>query len=176
MNKIILLLTISLDTILFGQIGVGTDTPSQSSMVDLVSSIKGFSGSHISLQSVTDKTTIPNPADGLLVYNTNTTSDLEPGYYVWIINKWTASKPTLNLEVTTNGELVELLGYEANGSAPTIPTSFVSEGRTFTALGCKNGQEMNTRTVLIKAQHLITGKKLSMLQKVKKDIWLLSLP
>ncbi|MDM1299905.1 C-type lectin domain-containing protein [Empedobacter falsenii] len=137
MNKIIFLITISLNSLVFGQIGVGTDTPSQSAMVDLVSPVKGFSGSHISLQSATDKTTIPNPADGLLVYNTNTTSDLEPGYYVWIVNKWTASKPTLNLEVTTNGELVELLGYEANGVAPQTPTNFVSEGRTFTALGCK---------------------------------------
>ena len=104
MNKIIYFLTFCLSTFVFGQIGVGTETPSESAMVDLVSTEKGFSGSHISLQSITDKTTIPNPADGLLVYNTNTTSDLQPGYYVWIINKWTPSNPTLNLEVTTNGK------------------------------------------------------------------------
>ena len=141
MNKIIYFLTFCLSTFVFGQIGVGTETPSESAMVDLVSIEKGFSGSHISLQSITDKTTLPNPADGLLVYNTNTTSDLQPGYYVWIINKWTPSNPTLNLEVTTNGKLVELLGYEATGIAPQTPTNFTSGTKTFTALGCKKWTE-----------------------------------
>lgn len=137
MKKIIYFLSISLSTLAFGQIGVGTNSPSESAMVDLVSTEKGFSGAHIGLKSVTDKETIPNPADGLLVYNTSTTTDLQPGYYVWIVNKWVSAQPSLNLKVTTNGQLIDYLGYEPSGAAPTSLTNFSSDGITFTALGCK---------------------------------------
>ena len=143
MKKLIFILFININSFVIGQIGVGTKTPSESAMVDLIATDKGFSGAHIPLVSITDKKTILDPTDGLLVYNTSTTNDLQPGYYTWIIDKWVAAKPTLDLEVTTNGKLIDYLGYEPSGAAPTSLTNFTSDGITFTALGCKKWSENN---------------------------------
>lgn len=137
MKKIIFYIVSVLASFCYAQIGIGTNNPSESAMIDLVSSNKGFIGSHIPLKGIRDRVTIENPAEGLMVYNTSTTNNLQPGYYVWIKDKWVSSGEVLNLEVTTNGDLIDYLSYEALGKAPIKLTNFTSNNIKFTNLGCK---------------------------------------
>mgnify|MGYP003496018245 CR=1 FL=1 len=72
--------------IAFSQVGIGTSTPNSSSILDLESTEKGVLIPRISLQSITDNTTITNGnVESLLVYNTNATTDLVKGFYFWSI-------------------------------------------------------------------------------------------
>jgi len=70
------------------QTGIGTTTPEASAKLDVSSSNKGFLPPRITLSSVTDNTTIPNPATGLLVYNTGNNVGLVAGYYYWNGSGW----------------------------------------------------------------------------------------
>jgi hypothetical protein len=72
----------------FAQVGIGTNTPNSSAVLDLNSSNKGFLPPRVSLTSSTDATTIISPASGLIVYNTNTS--IGEGVYV---NMGTPSSP-----------------------------------------------------------------------------------
>jgi hypothetical protein len=69
------------------QVGIGTTNPDVSSILDVKSSNSGLLIPRVSLSSTTDNTTIPNPANSLLVFNSNTQSDVTPGYYYWN-TKW----------------------------------------------------------------------------------------
>ncbi|MDR6369180.1 hypothetical protein J2795_000583 [Chryseobacterium bernardetii] len=55
-----------------GNVGVGTNTPDSSALLDLNTSNKGLLLPRVSLSSTSDTTTVPSPATGLLVYNNNT--------------------------------------------------------------------------------------------------------
>ncbi len=85
---------------LYSQVGIGTNTPNSSSALDLdaasfpVNGKKGFLLPRLALQNNTDIVTIPNPAAGLLVYNTTNngsgTSAVEANtYYYWNGTNWT---------------------------------------------------------------------------------------
>ncbi len=100
--------------------GIGTQTPHPSTSLDIVSKDRGFLGPHIALKSRKDNITIPNPAEGLLVFNTTTLDGdkdvfLKPSYYFWSNGEWHASQQGEILKVTTNGILQSYLPYEANG-------------------------------------------------------------
>ncbi|MCF0039844.1 complement C1q domain-containing protein [Dyadobacter fanqingshengii] len=62
-------------------VGINTNSPHPSSILDVNSTSKGVLFPKISLQSATDKFTIPNPANALLLYNTNTQMGTEGFYY-----------------------------------------------------------------------------------------------
>jgi hypothetical protein len=70
------------------QTGIGTTTPEASAKLDVTSSNKGFLPPRVTLTSLTDNTTIPNPATGLLVYNTGNNVGLVAGYYYWNGSSW----------------------------------------------------------------------------------------
>lgn len=72
---------------MFSQVGIGTTNPDSSSILDLKSSNSGLLIPRINLTSTTDNTTVPNPANALLVYNLSTASDVVPGFYYWD-SKW----------------------------------------------------------------------------------------
>ena len=73
---------------MFGQVGIGTTAPHSSSILHLNSTNKGLLLTSISLSSVTDASTIPSPATGLLVWN-NGTGGLSPaGLYYWNNSQW----------------------------------------------------------------------------------------
>lgn len=55
-----------------GNVGVGTSIPDNSALLDLNSATKGFLLPRVSLTSMTDGATVPSPAKGLMVYNSNT--------------------------------------------------------------------------------------------------------
>lgn len=118
----------------FSQVGIGTNNPDKSTLLDVSVENKGFLGPRIALENRTDNVTIPNPTDGLMVYNTTTLSGneqtaLQPGYYYWNINQWVPSKKGEIIEVTTNGELRNFLGYNADGVRNS--TGFIHNGIHF---------------------------------------------
>lgn len=122
------------------QTGIGTTSPHTSTALDIVSSNKGFLGPRIALSSRSDNTTINNPADGLLVYNTTTLSgnedtQLKPGYYYWYNGSWRASKEGQILYITTDGTLKSYLGYDPTGTHNS--NNFTLGGITYTGIGCK---------------------------------------
>ncbi|WP_426479641.1 hypothetical protein ACP3T3_09495 [Chryseobacterium sp. CBSDS_008] len=77
-----------------GNVGVGTNTPDNSALLDITATNKGFLMPRVSLASITDGTTVASPAKGLLVYNSNTalTPYGEGIYY----NSGTSAAPSWN--------------------------------------------------------------------------------
>ncbi|MGX5683876.1 hypothetical protein ACWKWW_04885 [Chryseobacterium cucumeris] len=55
-----------------GNVGVGINAPDNSALLDLTATNRGFLLPRVSLTSTTDGTTVPSPANGLIVYNSNT--------------------------------------------------------------------------------------------------------
>ncbi len=73
----------------FAQLGIGTAMPNPSAQLDVVTADKGVLIPRVSLTSITDATTISSGnVESLLVYNTNTTVSLLPGYYYWANSRW----------------------------------------------------------------------------------------
>jgi len=71
-----------LGSLLWAQsVGIGTNAPDASARLEVSSTNQGVLIPRVSLASVTDATTIPNPATSLLVYNTNATLPWGVGYY-----------------------------------------------------------------------------------------------
>ncbi|UZT99158.1 hypothetical protein ODZ84_06195 [Chryseobacterium fluminis] len=80
-KKLLFATCITLNTVAMAQIGVGTSTPDQSSIMELSSTNKGFLPPRVALTSATDAATVLNPANGLVVYNTNA-NFASPGLYL----------------------------------------------------------------------------------------------
>ncbi|WP_343662338.1 hypothetical protein [Chryseobacterium mucoviscidosis] len=101
LKKIFTSTIIVLNTFIYAQIGVGISNPHSSAMLEISSTNKGFLPPRIELKSFTDGTTIPNPAKGLIVYNTNT-SFVDEGLYLNIGTEispnWRILQPRLNEE------------------------------------------------------------------------------
>jgi hypothetical protein len=73
----------------YGQVGIGTTAPNLSTQLEIVSSNKGVLIPQVPLTSASDVTTISNGnVESLLIYNTSTEVDLQPGYYYWNKDKW----------------------------------------------------------------------------------------
>jgi hypothetical protein len=83
-------LLIILTTSIKAQVGIGTNSPNESSKLEINATNKGVLIPRLTLTGSTDATTIATPATSLLVYNTATTSDVVPGYYY---NSGTSGSP-----------------------------------------------------------------------------------
>ncbi|WP_395047283.1 hypothetical protein [Flavobacterium sp.] len=70
------------------QIGIGTNTPKASSVLELNSTKLGFLLPRIGLTSATDITTIASPAKGLIVYNKASAGLAPAGLYQWNGSLW----------------------------------------------------------------------------------------
>ena len=70
------------------QTGIGTTTPDASAKLEVFATNKGFLPPRVTLNSISDNTTIPSPATGLLVYNTGNNAGLAAGFYYWNGNAW----------------------------------------------------------------------------------------
>lgn len=71
------------------QVGIGTPTPSASSMLDITSGNKGVLIPRVALENTTKVlTTGVDQVESLLVYNTAERDDVTPGFYYWYSNKW----------------------------------------------------------------------------------------
>jgi hypothetical protein len=108
----------------FAQTGIGTTTPHASAKLDVTATNKGFLPPRVTLTSNNDATTIPSPAEGLLVYNLGS-SGLQAGYYYWNNANWaTIATATSAGNGVTASDMVKI--YDGIGNAPTINTSGVT--------------------------------------------------
>ena len=85
------------------QVGVGTLSPANSAQLDITSANKGMLIPRISLTGTTNQ----NPVTGsvinsLLVYNTATANDVNPGFYYWEVNKWVRIMAQSDPEILTS--------------------------------------------------------------------------
>ena len=83
---------------LSAQTGIGTTSPHASAKLEVNATDKGFLPPRVTLTSSSDNSTIPNPATGLLVYNTGTNAGLRAGYYYWNGTDWTTIATPISSE------------------------------------------------------------------------------
>ena len=87
----VIFLTIS-HNIIFAQIGIQTDTPDASSVLDIVSTDKGLLIPRLTLTTnLLNPSPVTSPAIGLLVYNSGANQD--HGFYFWTGTTWKMLKP-----------------------------------------------------------------------------------
>ncbi|MCF2502656.1 complement C1q domain-containing protein [Dyadobacter sp. CY107] len=113
-------------------VGINTNSPHPSSVLDITSTDKGVLLPKISLQSANDNFTVPNPAKGLILYNTNTLMGPEGFYYNSSDNinpLWRMIGSKLTLPFTQSGNIAGPLFFvENSGSSPnSIAISGTSE-------------------------------------------------
>lgn len=113
-----LLMAVLINSIAFGQVGIGTPNPDSSSILELKTINKGFLGPRVALSSNTDQTTIPSPATGLLVYNLGTSGLTFKGYVYWDGSEWRQ----INNGSTSN----PLIGSQSCGAATLTPATFTA--------------------------------------------------
>ncbi|MDA3943234.1 MAG: hypothetical protein PF694_06800 [Bacteroidetes bacterium] len=78
--------------LLMAQVGIQTDTPDQSAMLEIVSPNKGLLVPRVSLTaSLTNPSPVTSPAVGLLVFNNGSLQ--EEGFYYWTGTTWKMLKP-----------------------------------------------------------------------------------
>jgi hypothetical protein len=110
------------------QTGIGTTTPHASAKLDVSATNKGFLPPRVTLTSNTDVTTIPSPAEGLLVYNLGSVG-LQAGYYYWNSANWaTIATATSAGNGVTSMDMVKLYGEvhsKASGKIGNSTTGFV---------------------------------------------------
>ncbi|WP_051662710.1 tail fiber domain-containing protein [Flavobacterium sp. KJJ] len=88
-NKLLPLLFVLASYGAYSQVGIGTLKPNASTQLEVVALDKGILIPRVSLTGSTDATTITNGnVNSLLVFNTETISDIIPGYYYWYVDKW----------------------------------------------------------------------------------------
>lgn len=86
----IMLLGLIANAVAQGNVGIGTNTPNASSILDINSNNKGVLFPNVALIGINVATPLTSPATGLVVWNTTTGSGLTPGYYY---NAGTPSSP-----------------------------------------------------------------------------------
>jgi hypothetical protein len=71
-----------------GMVGIGTENPDASTVLEVAGTDKGVLIPRIGLSSSTDTTTIAAPAVSLLIYNTNDSATLDIGFVFWDGSEW----------------------------------------------------------------------------------------
>lgn len=123
---------------IMAQTGIGTTTPHASAKLDLSATNKGFLPPRVTLTSYTDNTTIPNPATGLLIYNTGTNVGLAAGYYFWNGNAWAT--------IATSGGSGSFAASFVRGSRTANQSVAVGGIVSFSAVDNTAGQDISLNT------------------------------
>jgi hypothetical protein len=100
--------------------------PDNSAGLDVSFSNKGFLPPRVALTGPTDAVTIPSPATGLMVYNTNSSGGLTPGYYY---NRGTPASPywtTLTKQLTYHSSATSGVTINTNGAITLIPGTAIT--------------------------------------------------
>ncbi len=88
-NKILTIIFLSFMSLsAIAQIGVNTQEPHQSAILDVYATDKGLLIPRVALTGVEDVNTIPNPQVSLMVYNTVESTNLNKSFYYWSGTKW----------------------------------------------------------------------------------------
>jgi hypothetical protein len=137
MKKVLFFFLFSIQ--LHAQTGIGTTTPEASAKLDISSTNKGFLPPRVTLTSITDNTTIPNPATGLLVYNTGNNVGLVAGYYYWNGSSWATIATATGSGVSAS---------YVRGSRTTAQTAGLSTNGlvAFTQVDQSAGQDISLNT------------------------------
>ncbi len=87
----VLFIAISFNGISQSAIGIGTDSPNSSSVLELVAADKGVLIPRLTINDATAAAPVATPATGLLVYNTNgaIANGSGIGFYYWNGSRWT---------------------------------------------------------------------------------------
>mgnify|MGYP001157193771 FL=1 len=96
-TRAFILILLLLPNFVVAQIGIGTADPDSSSLLELQSNNRGFLLPRVALTDVTDTSTIPSPADGLMVYNLSSNCSLAPGLYLFDGSSWRKIKYQNNI-------------------------------------------------------------------------------
>lgn len=110
--------------LMFGQLGINTLTPHASAALDVRSTNKGVSFPKSSLQNYNDVSIINNPAESLIIYNTNSSLPGKQGYYFWDGAKWDYFFSDLNEDNLKN----QTKYYSASS---TVPYNFTRAASQF---------------------------------------------
>ncbi len=150
-------------SIIFSQVGIGTNTPNVSSILDVKSSTQGILITRIALTNTTTftlagSTTIAQQyeANSMLVYNTATKDDVTEGYYYWKqTNATTAGKWIKmmngqdNVASAINGLNINSNQNVALGGALTTPTTVATTATNTLALsGLTNGDSTTDKVIV----------------------------
>jgi hypothetical protein len=132
------------------QVGIGTATPSMSSVLDINSSNSGLLIPRVNLTGYNDTTTIANGnVVSLMIYNTNST--MGQGYYYWSGSIWVKLLGTGDSKDYTaqNGLTQKGTQFTLGGDllAPTVITTTPDFTLAFAGLS-KNNVQSQTQTVL----------------------------
>jgi hypothetical protein len=128
-RQFLLIIWFLLSIQVMSQTGIGTTTPHASAKLDVSATNKGFLPPRVTLSNNTDITTIPSPAEGLLVYNLGS-AGLQAGYYYWNGANWaTIATATSAGNGVTAMDMVKLYGETWSNAAGKIGNT---NGYTFT--------------------------------------------
>lgn len=117
-----------LSNVVFSQVAINVsgNQADPSAILDVSSSEKGLLVPRVSLVSPTNNDSpVNNPANGLLVYNTEG-NNLNPGFYVWNGEKWASLATMDQVQSVVHGPASagvygEIYDYHAIGSYAEIP-------------------------------------------------------
>ncbi len=164
-------------TVGFSQnVGMGTDTPDQSALLDIdVNSLptnnkKGLLMPRVALSNITDIVTVPNPAVGLLVYNTTasaTDSAITANtYYFWNGVRWMdlATSETIRSRIfpqmfitgNTGSQLLDKTAFN-NGTPQIVNFSSTATGAMNVNVGNRVSLANNNFRILSTGYYEIAG-------------------
>lgn len=103
-----------------GNIGINNTSPDPSAALDVSATNKGVLLPRVSLNSLSDITTVPNPATGLLVYNTGTGSLSAKGYYFWNGTTWDQMKTSSSSTSSANNVNLKIVTGTYTSAAPYV--------------------------------------------------------
>jgi len=133
----------------YSQVGIGTTTPSSSTILDIYASNKGVLFPRVALQGKDDVSTIANGnQQGLLVYNTNTVADVIPGFYYWDNVEWQRfstldTNYTDSTSVTLNGNSFERAELTGDVTAPANSNTTTIANNTVNSIKISDGTVAN---------------------------------
>jgi hypothetical protein len=157
-------------------VGIGTTQPDESAVLDIKSSTKGLLIPRMSLQQ---RNTIQNPANGLMVYQT----DILSGFYFYDGKEWkpltsnaeansvagtdgdwtlfgntlTTSSPTNSLGTTNYIGSTNAAGIVFKTTASGLLTGFISPTNTNLTLGYKAGSTLASGTTFTGSYNTVIG-------------------
>jgi trimeric autotransporter adhesin len=102
-SALLFLFTLTTFSAIGQSVGIGTNAPNNSALLEIRSNNKGVMIPKINLQSETDITTINSPALSLLIYNTNASLPQGEGFYFWNGGSWAKLATRTNLTNLTWG-------------------------------------------------------------------------
>ena len=162
-KKLFSLITISAGITLFSQVGIGTNSPNPSSILDVKSTNKGVLIPRIALNSTTTYTLTGATSvaqqftsNSMLVYNTAVINDVTEGYYYWKqSNSTTAGKWVKmmngqdNVVSANNGLNINTNQNVVLGGPLNVPTTITaSTANTLAVAGLETGNPVTDKVVV----------------------------